>query len=71
VALLGAFFFIYWLVIIAVYLIFSLSFMRIAKKTNTPNGWLAFIPILSLVLAVQIADKPMWWIICSLCHSLT
>jgi hypothetical protein len=37
--------------------------MIIANKTNTPNSWFAWIPILNLVLILQIAKKPVWWII--------
>ncbi|MCK5586326.1 hypothetical protein KAJ02_09680 [Candidatus Bipolaricaulota bacterium] len=34
----------------------------IAKKTNTENPWLAWIPIANIILACQIADKPWWWV---------
>jgi len=37
--------------------------MKIAKKTGTPNGWMAFVPILNLVLMCQCAGKPGWWFI--------
>lgn len=37
--------------------------MKIAKKTNTENGWFAWIPILNLILMIQCAKKPMWWIV--------
>ena len=30
------------LIAIAIYVYFALALMAIAKKTNTPNGWLAF-----------------------------
>jgi hypothetical protein len=33
----------------------------IAKKTNTENPWLAWIPVANLVLACLIAGKPWWW----------
>jgi len=45
------------------YLIIAVSLFVIAKKTNTDNGWMAFIPILNIVLALQIAKKPIWWLI--------
>jgi Family of unknown function (DUF5684) len=35
----------------------------IADKTKTENSWLAWIPIANLVLMLNIAKKPMWWII--------
>ncbi len=45
---------------IAVYVFTALAFMNIAKRTNTPNGWLAWIPIANLYLMTQIAKVP-WW----------
>jgi len=35
----------------------------IARKTNTPNGWMAWIPIANIFLALNIAQKPGWWFI--------
>jgi hypothetical protein len=35
----------------------------IAKKTNTSLPWLAFIPIAQIILALNIARKPIWWIL--------
>ena len=40
------------------YIAFAL--MKIAKKTNTPRGWFAFIPYLNLYLMSRIA-KMRWW----------
>jgi magnesium-transporting ATPase (P-type) len=50
-------------VVIAVYVFYAICLMKIANKTNTPNSWLAWIPIANLVLMLQIAKKPLWWII--------
>jgi len=33
----------------------------IAKKTNTENPWLAWIPVANLVPACLIAGRPWWW----------
>ena len=33
----------------------------IARKTNTANGWLAWIPIANVILMLNIAQKPAWW----------
>ena len=53
-----------WLLfVLAVYAYFAVCLMRIAQKTNTPNGWFAWIPILNIVIMVQIAKKPLWWIV--------
>lgn len=57
--LLGAYFF----VLIAAYLFFGFCFMKIAQKTGTENGWWAFIPILNILLMLNIARKPLWWIL--------
>ncbi len=45
------------------YVYMGITLMKIAKKTNTPNAWLAWIPIANAVLMLQIAKRPMWWII--------
>ncbi|MHB8158653.1 MAG: DUF5684 domain-containing protein, partial [Desulfocucumaceae bacterium] len=37
--------------------------MALAKKTNTPNGWLGFVPIANLFLMVNIAKLPWWWLL--------
>ena len=48
---------------LAFYVYFSLALQTIAKKTNTENAWLAWIPIVNIVLMLNIAKKPIWWII--------
>ena len=48
---------------IALYIYFSLALMKIAQKSNTENAWFAWVPILSTILIVQIAKKPLWWIL--------
>lgn len=45
------------------YLYLSICLFMIAGKTGTDNAWFAFVPILDLILLIQIADKPIWWII--------
>jgi hypothetical protein len=46
---------------LAAYIYMSLALQTIAKKTNTPNGWLAWIPIANLILMANIAKRPVWW----------
>lgn len=58
-----AFSFVYFIVILAFYVYYALCLQFIAKKTNTPNGWFAWIPILNVILMLQIAKKPVWWIL--------
>lgn len=43
------------------YVYVSLALQTIATKTNTPNGWLAWIPIANVFLMLSVAKKPMWW----------
>lgn len=48
---------------IGMYVVCAIALMTIAQKTNTPNGWMAWIPILNIVLMVQIAGIEMWWVL--------
>jgi|WetSurMetagenome_2_1015567.scaffolds.fasta_scaffold97589_2 hypothetical protein len=50
-------------VVLVIYVFMAVCLMKIAKKTNNPNGWFAWIPILNIVLMLQIAKKPVWWIV--------
>lgn len=47
----------------AVYVYMALALMTIANKTNTQNAWLAWIPIANIILMLNIARKPLWWIL--------
>jgi hypothetical protein len=48
---------------VAGYVYMALALQTIATKTGTPDGCLAWIPIASAILMLNIAKKPMWWII--------
>lgn len=48
---------------VAAYVYVSLALQTIATKTNTANGWLAWIPLVNWFLMLSIAKKPMWWFI--------
>jgi hypothetical protein len=48
---------------LAVYVYSALAMQTIAEKTNTENPWLAWIPIANLILLLNIAKKPIWWIV--------
>jgi hypothetical protein len=53
-----------FLLFFAVFYVYTaLALMTIATKTNTPNGWLAWIPIANIILMLNIARKPIWWIV--------
>src|SRR5215813_6139735 len=47
----------------AAYVYMALALSTIATKTNTENSWLAWIPIANIVLMLNIAKKPIWWIL--------
>ena len=61
--LLAAFLGAYFIFILVLYAFAAFCFMKIAQKTNTPNGWWAWIPILNILLMLNIAKKPLWWIV--------
>lgn len=62
-ALAGGIFLFVMIFVIIFYVIVALSLMKIAKRTNTENAWFAWIPILNLILMLQIAKRPMWWLV--------
>ena len=49
------------LFVAAIYVYMALAIQTIAQKTNTENPWLAWIPIVNIVLLLNIAKKPIWW----------
>jgi len=56
-----AFFLVMFIVVVVMYIYSALALMTIAKKTNTPNAWLAWIPIGNVYLMTQIAKVPGWY----------
>ncbi len=59
--ILAGLFFVFLLVSLAVYIYAALALMTIAKKTKTPNGWLAFIPLANVYLLTQLAEVSGWY----------
>lgn len=53
----------FFIILLAVYVYTALALQTIAQKTNTENGWLAWIPIANVILMLNIARKPIWWIV--------
>lgn len=45
------------------YVWWGLCMHIIAHKTNTPNPWLAWIPIANIYLMCKVADMSGWWTI--------
>lgn len=62
-AAMGAVIMVFVVIGLAFYVYTALALQTIATKTNTENGWLAWIPIANIILMLTIAKKPMWWII--------
>jgi len=62
-AILGGLMLIWLLMVLVIYIYFAVCLMMIAKKTNTANSWFAWVPILNVILMLQVAKKPLWWII--------
>lgn len=52
-----------FLFVAAAYVYMALALMTIANKTKTENAWLAWIPIANIILMLNIAKKPIWWIV--------
>ncbi|MCG8571698.1 MAG: DUF5684 domain-containing protein [Spirochaetes bacterium] len=52
----------YVVVAIVLYVAFAFPLMKIGDKKGH-TGWFAWIPILNIVLMLQIAEKPIWWLV--------
>ena len=63
IAAASAFFVFFLIFAVAIYVYMALAIQTIAQKTHTENAWLAWIPIVNIVLLLNIAKKPIWWII--------
>jgi len=50
-------------IVLVLYVYMAICYMKIAKKTNTSNAWLAWIPIANIYLLTKIAQKPGWWLL--------
>ncbi len=50
------------LVYLVVVILIIASMWKVYAKAGQP-GWAAIIPIYNLIVLLQIADKPIWWII--------
>ena len=59
----GAFLMVFLVFALVTYIFMALCLQTIAKKTNTPDSWLAWIPIANFILMLNIAHKPVWWIV--------
>lgn len=62
-AFMGGFLAILCIFLVVMYVYHALALQTIAQKTNTENPWFAWVPILNVILMINIARKPIWWII--------
>lgn len=46
---------------LAFYIYISYSLYVMAKKTSTPNEWLAWIPLINVFLLLKVGGKSYWW----------
>ena len=58
-----AFFMIILVMVIGMYVYFSLCLFLIAKKLNVPSPWTAWIPLVNIWTQLQAAGKPCWWVL--------
>jgi hypothetical protein len=63
IAILGGFLMVFVVLFLVFYVYMALALSAIAAKTHTENPWLAWIPIANIILMLNIAKKPVWWII--------
>jgi hypothetical protein len=65
IAAMGAVFLVMFIIFVVFYIYGALATQVIARKTNTEDGWMAWVPIANLILWAKIAKKPVWWgIVC-------
>jgi hypothetical protein len=62
-AFMGGLLLIFCIFFLVMYVYHALALQTIATKTNTENPWFAWIPIANLILMLNIAKKPIWWIL--------
>lgn len=63
IAAMGAMFLFIAVIGIGLYVYIALALQTIATKTNTENAWWGWVPILQILLMLNIAKKPLWWIL--------
>lgn len=62
-AALGTFLLVFLVIFVGFYAFFAFSLQKMAEKTGTDNAWWAWVPILQVLLMLNIAERPLWWII--------
>jgi hypothetical protein len=49
-----------WIIDVVFYVVWAVSLFFIAEKANVKNRWVAFIPVVQLVVMLHIIDKSGW-----------
>lgn len=49
------------LVFLGLYSYIAYCVQVMAQKTGTPDGWLAWVPIVNIFLMIRMAGKSYWW----------
>lgn len=62
-AVMGIVFLVFFVIFVIFYIYFAICLQFIAKKTNTENSWLAWIPIGNLFLMCKIASLSYLWVL--------
>jgi len=52
-----------FVMVVVLYVYFSLCLFLIAKKLNVPSPWTAWVPIVNIWTLLQAAGKPGWWVL--------
>lgn len=61
-AALGGFFLVTMIITLVITLIVVISMWRLFTKAGKP-GWAAIVPIYNIIVMLEIAGKPLWWVI--------
>ncbi len=59
----GYFGFVPVVMFLALYCYMGYSLQVLSRKTNTPDAWMSWVPILNIFQIIRIAGKPLWWFI--------
>ena len=52
----------FWIICLAIGIFYIATFWKVFEKAGKP-GWASIIPIYNIVVLLDIAGKPVWWII--------
>lgn len=52
----------FWIVWLAVVVFVIAAWWRVFEKAGKP-GWAAIVPIYNIIVVLEIAGKPLWWIL--------